>query len=70
MFLKKVKILIKNFSYLKKVYLNELNKLYFEENLGKELYKKKHLIDENYKANPNLHEKYGKIIKFEDVTTR
>jgi hypothetical protein len=70
MFLKKIKILIKNFSYLKTGFLEELNRLYAEEYLGKELYKKKHLIDENYKANPNLHEKYGKIIKFEDVTTR
>jgi hypothetical protein len=70
MFLKKVKVLIKNFSYLKIGFLKELNRLYAEEYLGKELAKKKHLIDENYKTNPELHEKYGKIIKFEDVTTR
>ena len=66
MWLKKIKIIIKNFSYLKKYFLSEVNKLYAEEYLGKELSKKKHLIEEEYQVNPTLREKYGKLIKFEE----
>ena len=66
MWLKKIKIIIKNFSYLKKYLLSEVNKLYAEECLGKELSKKKYLIEEGYQVNLTLHEKYGKLIKFEE----
>lgn len=66
MWLKKIKIIIKNWSYLKQSFLKDVNRLYAEEYLGKELSKKKHLIKEDYQVNSNLREKYGKLIKFEE----